>query len=433
VVTGCDQCAAGYRLHLVQRPVGDGGPCLPACTSCAVRWEFSVGSVRVAVVGAGVSGLTTAYELLARGVRDVVVLDARHPGDGSSGLSVGMVETQYIDTPSIAARAHGRRFYDAIARDHGLTFVRGGYLRMGRDAQDLADYELSVQRQQDAGVTDAEVLSAAEIARRWPQLVVEDRAGGLFGPSDGYIDGYEFCTLMTGLVRRGGARVLASTAMVGADPRPTGGWTIRTTREPVEADVVVNAAGPWAGVVGDLLGAPVPLLPQLHGALTVELAEPMAPLLPFVMDYLPGSGRPGVYFRSERPDQLIAGLHVEEAVADAVSPDAPLGRVSEAFIAELTEGLAERLVDTDGFGIGRSWSGLYPMTPDHRPIVGVHPERNDVVCALGGGGNGIQLAPAIGRVAAEALVGAPDQTFGDELGWDPSRLAAQPHDIPSHP
>jgi sarcosine oxidase subunit beta len=404
---------------------------MAACRPYASRWEFSVSSVRVAVVGAGVSGLTTAYELLALGVEDVVVLDARHPGDGSSGLSVGMVETQYVDAPSIAVRAHGRRFYDAMQRDHGLTFVRGGYLRMGRDARDLADYELSVQRQRDAGVADAEVLSAAEIARRWPQLVVDDRAGGLFGPSDGYIDGYEFCTLLAGLVRRGGGRVLASSAVVGADPRPAGGWTLRTTREPVEADVVVNAAGPWAGVVGDLLGAPVPLVPQLHGAVTIELAEPMTPLLPFVMDYVPGSGRPGVYFRSERPDQLIAGLHVEEAVAESVSPDIALGRVSEAFIEELIEGLADRLVDTDGLAIGRSWSGLYPMTPDHRPIVGVHPDRDDVVCALGGGGNGIQLAPAIGRVAAEALVGAADRTFGD-IGWAASRLATQTPDIPSH-
>ncbi|MGY1829139.1 NAD(P)/FAD-dependent oxidoreductase [Geodermatophilus sp. SYSU D01180] len=379
--------------------------------------------VRVAVIGAGVCGLSTATELQDLGVGDVVVLDAGHPGDGSSGLSVGMVETQYVETADIAVRAHGRRHYDRLERDHGLTFVHGGYLRTARSAADLGAYGRSLERQRAAGVPDAEVLTPAEIARRWPQLVVDDLVGGLFGPSDGHIDGYEYCTLAARLVRERGGRVLTNEPLVGAEVSSRG-WILTTARGTVEADVVVNAAGPWAGAVGDLLGAPVPLVPQLHGAVTIELAEPLTPLLPFVMDYVPGSGRAGVYFRSERADQLIAGLHVEEAVADAVSPDVPLGRVDDAFLEELVERLTERLADTDGAAIGRSWTGLYPMTPDHRPIVGRHPSRADVVCAVGGGGNGIQLAPAIGRVAAEALVGVPEPTFAaTDPGWDPARLA----------
>ena len=393
-----------------------------------------MGDVRVAVVGAGVCGVTTALELQALGVEDVVVLDARHPGDGSSGLSVGMVETQYVGVADIAVRAHGRRYYDAAERDHGLTFVHGGYLRTAHDAAGLADYERSVERQRAAGVPDAEVLDAAEIGRRWPQLVVDDLTGGLFGPSDGHIDGYEYCALAARLVRERGGRVLPGTALVGAESLPGGGWRLVTGREPVEADAVVNAAGPWAGVVGDLLGAPVPLVPQLHGAVTIELSAPLLPLLPFVMDYVPGSGQAGVYFRSERPDQLVAGLHVEEAVAESVSPDVPLGRVDDAFVEELVERLSERLADTDGAAIGRSWTGIYPMTPDHRPIVGRHPARADVVCALGGGGNGIQLAPAIGRVAAEALVGVPEPTFAaTDPGWDPARLASADAATPPAP
>ena len=380
--------------------------------------------VRVAVIGAGVCGLATATELLAQGVRDVVVLDARHPGDGSSGLSVGMVETQYLTPADIAVRAYGRRYYDSWASDHGLRFVRGGYLRTARTDEALTSYHHSVELQRDAGIPDATVLSPGDIAARWPQLVVADLQGGLFGPSDGHIDGYEYCVLAAGLIRERGGRVLANAAVHGAEHGPTC-WRLDTARGQVEADVVVNAAGPWAGVVGDLLGAPVPLLPQLHGAVTIELSEPIDPPLPFVMDYVPGSGQAGVYFRSERADQLIAGLHVEEAVAAAVSPDVALGQVGDAFLEELVERLEERLTDTDGAAIGRSWTGIYPMTPDHRPVVGTHPDRPDVVCALGGGGNGIQLAPAIGRVAVEALLDLPERAFtAADPGWDPTRLPA---------
>jgi sarcosine oxidase subunit beta len=333
-----------------------------------------------------------------------------------------MVETQYLSEPDIAVRAYGRRFYDALERDHGLGFVRDGYLRTAHGASDLAAYELSVARQRACGVDDAEVLSPAEIARRWPDLVVDDLTGGLFGPSDGHIDGYEFCVLAARLIRERGGRVLTGTSLVGARRGPST-WRLETSGGVVEADVVVNAAGPWAAVVGDLLEAPVPLVPQLHGAVVVQLPQPVTPRLPFVMDYVPGSGMAGVYFRPERPDQLIAGLHVEEVVADAVSPDVPLGRVPDPVVEELAGRLTDRLRDTEGAGISHSWTGIYPMTPDHRPIVGRHPERDDVVCAVGAGGNGIQLAPAIGRVAAEAVLGAEARTFADrDPGWDPARL-----------
>ncbi|MCW2585663.1 MAG: Sarcosine oxidase subunit beta [Frankiales bacterium] len=380
--------------------------------------------VRIAVIGAGVSGLATASELLAHGASDVVVLEASHPGSGSSGRSVGMVETQYVAAPDIEVRAFGRRYYDAVERDHGLSFVHGGYLRLASSAQDLESYALSVQRQQDAGVTDAVVLSPEEIVARWPHLVVADRVGGLYGPSDGYIDGHEFCTLATRLVKERGGQVLLNSRVTQAEQKAEGSWLLHTPTGTVEADIVVNAGGPWAGVVGDLLGCPVPLEPQLHGALTVELGRPIAEPLPFVMDYVPGSGQTGVYFRSERPDQLIAGLHTEEPIFDAVSPDIALGRVSEAFVDELSGLLADRLNDCDDAGIGRSWTGIYPMTPDQRPIVGVHPSARTVICALGTGGNGIQLAPAVGRMAAEAALGISDRTFSDAVDWSPNRFAA---------
>ena len=124
--------------------------------------------LRVAVIGAGVCGLATATELLDQGVENVVVLDARHPGDGSSGLSVGMVETQYLTEADIAVRAYGRRYYDSWERDHGLGFVRGGYLRTARTDEALASYHRSVDLQRDAGVLDADVLDPAQIAARWP-------------------------------------------------------------------------------------------------------------------------------------------------------------------------------------------------------------------------------------------------------------------------
>ncbi|BBY28505.1 FAD-binding oxidoreductase [Mycolicibacterium sediminis] len=381
------------------------------------------------VVGGGVLGLSTALELVRRGVGDVHVIERSHPGEGSSGRSVGMVETQYFRADDIEARVYGRRYYDSVSAEHGLQFSACGYLRLGSSRTDLETFEKSVDVQRGFGVTDAYVLSADEIAGRWPQLVTDDRVGGLFGASDGHIDGYEFCTIAARLITSGGGRVSVNNELLGATLGSDGRWSLDTTRGRFEADVVVNAAGAWAARVGDLLGAPAPLHPQLHGAVTMDLRNPVEPLLPFVMDYVPDSGTDGVYFRSERAGQLIAGLHTDEGVHEPVSPDVKLRRVGDDEIERVLTLMAERLHVVDDLSVSGSWQGIYPMSPDHRPVVGRHPDQPTVVCALGTGGSGIQLAPAVGLVAAEAVLEARP-TFAWSRTWAPDRLTA---DTPPRP
>jgi sarcosine oxidase, subunit beta len=382
----------------------------------------------VVVIGGGVLGLSTALELGNRGVSDVHVIERTHVGEGSSGRSVGMVETQYFRADDIEARVFGRRYYDRMAAAHDLHFVASGYLRLGSTAADIETFERSLAIQREFGVTDARVLTAEEIAVRWPQLVTADRLGGLYGESDGHIDGYEFCTIAARLIAEKGGRVSANTELLGAGLDGDGRWQLETTKGTLSADIVVNASGAWAARVGDLLGAPAPLHPQLHGAITVNLRNPLDPMLPFVMDYVPDSGTDGVYFRSERADQLIAGLHTDEGVHEPVSPDVKLRRVGGDEVERILTLMAERLSIVDDLTISGSWQGIYPMSPDHRPIVGRHPEQPTVICALGAGGSGIQLAPAIGLVAAEAVLGA-SPTFTWTQSWAPDRMIAG---APSH-
>jgi sarcosine oxidase, subunit beta len=218
--------------------------------------------------------------------------------------------------------------------------------------------------------------------------------------------------------------VVSRTRMMGAEPTARG-WRVVTDKGDYEADLVVNAAGPWAGHVGDRLNAPVPLIPQLAGAASVKLAKP-APPLPFVMDYRPGSGTDGVYFRSERTDQLIAGLHTDEIISGAVSPDVALGPVTNEVIERMVNLLANRIHEADDLAIGRSWTGIYPMTPDHEPIVGLHPTADGIVCALGAGGSGIQLSPAMGRLAADVIGGRSGRRFAQQDDWAPARFT-HPH------
>ena len=70
----------------------------------------------VVIVGAGALGLSTAWHLTERGVNDVTVLERGQIAGASSGLSVGIIETQYLDPLAIAIRVESMRAFAELER-----------------------------------------------------------------------------------------------------------------------------------------------------------------------------------------------------------------------------------------------------------------------------------------------------------------------------
>jgi sarcosine oxidase, subunit beta len=378
---------------------------------------------RIAVIGAGALGLSAAWHLVKAGHREVTVLEATHVAAGSSSRSVGMVETQYVDPYEIEMRAYGRQVFDDLESQHGLPFAREGYLRLAHDTADMQAYEASAMHQAAIGC-DGRVIGPEEIARRIPDLAPSSYVGGLWGPSDGHVDGYTYCNLLASLVRASGAQIVTLGRLLGATRSNGGSTNLSVGQSVISADIVVNAAGAWAGHVGALLGAPVPLAPQLHEVLTIRLARPLGYVMPFVMDYVPRSGTEGVYLRQDGPLALLAGFHSDEAIDAAEDPDVPLTPPHPEFAERLAVRLAALLPDLQDAGPGSGWSGLYPTSIDGSPIVGPHPEAPHVICAAGAGGVGIQLSPAIGRAVAEFCLTGASASVPPSSTWSASRVSA---------
>ncbi len=376
--------------------------------------------ISVGIVGAGAVGLSVALALTELGVGEVVVLDCTHIAGGSSGRSVGVVETQYVDPFDIALRVPSKRMFEALARDHGLGFTRNGYLRIGHTDEDVRRFERSVEIQRELGIEDAVVLGPDEIARRFPDVRGDDVSAGLYGPSDGFVDGHLYCALLAELAQSKGARIAQQTRLTGREARGDGRHVLQTspgverpTRpagDGLECDYVVNAAGAWAQQVGAQLGCDTPILPQRHQAVAIHLPRTLDYMMPEVMDYAPAEGRDGLYFRHETFDMFLGGLHSEEAVHPVVDPDYWFEGVDQAYRERLGELLPQRLPGLAGARLGKGWAGLYPVSPDGRPQVGPCPEDPSVIAACGVGGYGIQVSPIVGRLAAEWIV------FGEARG-----------------
>lgn len=367
----------------------------------------------VCVVGAGAVGLCSALELARRGARAVSVIDARHVAAGSSGLSVGIVETQYLDPLDIELRVRSARTFERLEREHGLRIVRNGYLRLGHDAGSRAMFERSVEIQRELGVVDVGVLDREQVARLVPDMRTNDVCAGLFGRGDGFLDGHLYCALLAELAVREGVQMHVGCELLGAQECNGGGLRLCTSGGELECEVAVNAAGPWAGKVAQLLGCELELLPQRHQASVVHLPCELAYIMPSVMDYSPGSGERGLYFRHEGPGRLIAGLHGEEAGEHIADPDSYARQVDEAFLEELALKLSSRLPSLCDSTLAGGWAGLYPVSAQGRPIVGPTVGGRPVIVAGGAGGSGIQISPVLGELAADwVLHGEPRAVAG---------------------
>jgi sarcosine oxidase subunit beta len=372
----------------------------------------------VAIIGGGAVGLATAWRLVERGVTDVTVLEAGEIASGSSSRSAGFIETQYVDPLDIELRARSMQAFRALQRDHGLGIKEIGYLRLAPDDEALASFEESQRIQRDHGIDDNEVLDADGVGRLVPCLAGDQIAGGLFGPRDGRVDGPDYCRLLARLAEAGGATVRERVAVRGAD-RTGSGWRLDTTDGPLDADVVVNAAGPWAAQVGETLGVDVPVIPLRNQIGIWRLTEPLDRVLPMVMDYIPHSGTRGLYVATyDDADHVLAGLHSEEVVAEGADPDTYDRDADDDYLADTRGALERRMPDLSLGDLERAWAGLYPVSPDGLPIVGPANGDPSTILAVGGGGSGIQMSPIMGALAADWIA------YGEPRSMSDGRLVA---------
>jgi D-arginine dehydrogenase len=331
----------------------------------------------VAIVGGGFAGIATAWALTQRGVRAVVLERESAPGRFASGRSAGLGRQLAEDDATSALTIRGaERLRGALA---AAWQPCGGILGFDRDA----DAEIYEARAHRLGVA-VERMDRRTTLARWPALGALPIAAALHVPSDGVID---VVVLLAALARDATVVCSAGVERIARVERGDRQLRLTTARGPLEARVVVDAAGAWAG---GLTGDP-PLASLKRHVYVLEATAPAG--APFLWHL----GADELYVRGDAGGLLVSPCDAQSTTAADQQPD-DHGRSV----------LADRLARTAlaGTPIVRQWACQRAFTPDRAMRLGRDPDRPWLVWAAGLGGHGATAAAAVGEVVAEACIAA---------------------------
>lgn len=361
-------------------------------------------SIRIAIVGAGTAGCGCARRAAELGASEVTLIDKATPAAGSSSRSAGVYNAQALDPLEIEIRLRARELFFRLNAQGKLPLNRIGNMRVGKTEADLVRFANALEVQRVLGADDGLLLDRSDIKRIVPDLKTDDLAGALFGPNDGQFDGYLQCSALVDEAKAHGARLLLN-AEVKSHKRRGKAHVLETSVGEVECDAVVNAGGAWARKIGQILGYPAPVNPEVHEIIKVSLPRKLGYVVPQTNLYVPGQSGEAVYFRQDGPDSLIAGLHTYDSVAglEVTDPDSYSPPDGDDYLHDVAVQVSERFL-VEGLGFKYGWHGLYPLSADGKFQVGPYASDPTVAVIAGLGGVGVTSGAILGAIAAEWLV-----------------------------
>jgi glycine/D-amino acid oxidase-like deaminating enzyme len=380
----------------------------------------------VVVVGAGYWGLSAALHAAERRAR-VVVLEAAEPGWGASGRHSGHVipALSKLDPDDLLARLGpdtGRRFIELVRDCAALTFdvirrhridcdaVSNGWLNPAHRPSRVAVLQRRFDqwRRFDAAVELLDRDATAAV------LGTSVYYGALLATTGGHLQPLSFARGLARAVVDVGGSVHGDSPVVGI-ARDGKRWRVSTPRGNAFAPAVViatNAYGatfarsPWPGLAQTVMPvtnwqmATAPVPPALRASILPRNSA---------MSDTRGDLR---FYRFDRDGRLISGA----TIVSLANARPRLERIVGARMRETFPALAEWA----GFGFEAVWSGELAMTPGFMPRF--FAPAPGIYAAAGCNGRGVGLGLALGRMLADAALGAPI----DQLPLPVSRVAPIP-------
>ncbi len=348
------------------------------------------------VIGAGSVGAPAAFSLAQAGVHTLVIDRLPSVGQGSNKTAIGGIRATHSDPAKIRLCLRSIEIFDTWKELHGdeIEWYRGGYSFVAYREEEERTLKELLEIQHSYGL-NIDWLDSEALLEAIPALNPEGLIGGTLSPDDGNASPLLAIHAFYSHAQRLGAEFRFGEEVTGI--RVEGGRVrcVRTDKGEYGADVVINAAGPWAKQVAQLAGLDVPVTPDSHEAAITEAVSRF--LDPMVVDIRPMPGSANYYFYQHYTGQIVF----------CITPSPSIWGYDTRETSSFLPMVARRMVDVmprlKNLRVRRTWRGLYPMTPDGFPIVGWSKEVEGYLLAVGMCGQGFMLGPGLGELLARLV------------------------------
>ena len=370
----------------------------------------------VVVIGAGVTGLSTAFHLVEKGVERVVVVDKGSVGGGSS-LQAGGIITMLLGTETeVRARAISLDLFERFSRIlDGYQFHQVGCLNLV--TEDVFSEAAPVRDMWRRLGGRFEVLRGGEISERFPDLAAVETDIGVLDLRSGYSEPHRYVPALRAKLEDMGVEIRENETVVGFDIRSGRLRGVVTDRGTIETDAAVSSVNAWTNHVLSLVGFRVPYKNFVHERfVTKPFPEP--PRLPAVNDHILNG-----YVRPTDDNRLLLGTSVDGLGAYEM-------RGADFDVSELEPHpdalpfLKEHLVRRAPMLEGAEWDyhtvGLISLAYDVKPVIGPVPGVDGLFVGAHFHSGGFAYNPASGLLIAEHVVDG--ETSIDSEMYSPARF-----------
>lgn len=397
----------------------------------------------VVVVGGGISGSATAYNLAKRGVK-VVLLEKGEVASEGSGRTAAAVRQHGRQPPEIPLMMECIKIWEYLSEElkTDIEFVQGGNMYTAETQEQLTELEDLTRDANEQGL-NCRIISAEEARRVVPPLG-SPLVGAMYSPRDAHSDPVKTTVAFANAAKEYGAKIYEHCHALGVGVKGGQVDSVITSQGEIKTPVVVNAAGVWANHLAGMLGYHMPVK-----IIRIFLAE-TEPLPPTFKTWVRGpfaSARQTVRgtIRFGGGYKISVALHdlgIEDfqdvglwiprflkfryyvrlalergTLARDIKRISPFVKDKHSLLFPILEPKVDRkgvalrekafhkmMPSLSKAKVERSWAGLVDFTPDMLPVLGELSRPKGFIMAAGFSGHGYALGPITGKLISELIL-----------------------------
>ncbi len=351
-------------------------------------------SAEVVIIGAGISGCSTAYNLAKKGVKNIVVLDKNYICSGSTGRCGAGVRMQWGTEMNCKIAKKSIEFYEhaneILQYDKDVEFKQSGYLLVADTDKEIEQFKKNIEIQHSCGIP-SKLLSLEEAREIVPYLNTNHLKGAAFCDKDGFLNPFHATDAYYKAAKRLGVEFNTCTEVTGIKTEKGKVVGVETNKGFISTNKVANATNAYSKIICDMIGLDIPVYSERHQILVTEPVEPMQD--PMVMSF-----GLNFYVQQSPEGSFIMGR------GDTNEPRDLRITSSWQFLEEMAKTIDAILPSISKLRVVRQWAGLYNMTPDKQPIYDKAENVEGFYLSVGFSGHGFMFGPITGVVMSEMIL-----------------------------